>query len=34
MRAGHLPTADDNDQVVLTLPINAFGGDDISELKS
>ncbi len=34
MRAGHLPPADDNDHVYLKLPINAFGGDDISELKS
>lgn len=34
MRAGHLPPADDNDHVYLKLPINAFGGDDIAELKS
>jgi glyoxylase-like metal-dependent hydrolase (beta-lactamase superfamily II) len=34
MRAGHLPLADDNGQVFLKLPINAFGGDDVSELKS
>ena len=34
MRAGHLPPADDNGQLFLKLPINAFGGDDVSELKS
>jgi glyoxylase-like metal-dependent hydrolase (beta-lactamase superfamily II) len=34
MRAGHLPPADDNGQVFFKLPINAFGGDDVSELKS
>jgi hypothetical protein len=34
MRAGHLPLADDNSQVFLKLPINAYGGDDVSELKS
>ncbi len=32
MRAGHLPPADDNGQVYLKLPLNAFGGDDIAEL--
>ncbi len=34
MRAGHLPPPDDSGQVFLKLPINAFGGDDVSELKS
>ena len=34
MRAGHLPLAEDNGQVFLKLPINAFGGDDVSKLKS
>ena len=32
MRAGHMPPADDNGRVYFRLPINAFGGDDISEL--
>jgi glyoxylase-like metal-dependent hydrolase (beta-lactamase superfamily II) len=32
MRAGHMPLADDNGRVYFRLPINAFGGDDISEL--
>ena len=34
MRAGHLPPPEDKGQVFLKLPINAFGGDDVSELKS
>lgn len=34
MRAGCMPPADDNGQVFFKLPINVFGGDDISELKS
>jgi hypothetical protein len=34
MRAGHMPPADDNGRVYLKLPLNAFGGDDISELSS
>ncbi len=34
MRAGCMPPADDNGRVYFKLPINAFGGDDISELKS
>ncbi len=34
MRAGHMPPADDNGSVYLKLPLNAFGGDDISELIS
>ncbi len=32
MRAGHMPPTDDNGRVYFKLPINAFGGDDISEL--
>jgi len=32
MRAGHFPPAEDGDQVFLKLPINAFGGTDISAL--
>ena len=34
MRAGHMPPANDKGQVFLTLPLNAFGGADISELTS
>ena len=34
MRGGKLPPAADNGQVFLALPVNAFGGDDISELSS
>jgi glyoxylase-like metal-dependent hydrolase (beta-lactamase superfamily II) len=34
MRAGHMPPAEDGDRVFFKLPINAFGGDDIAELKS
>ena len=34
MRGGKMPPAADNGQVFLTLPVNAFGGDDISELSS
>ena len=34
MRAGHMPPADDNGRVYLKLPLNAFGGDDISEQSS
>ena len=34
MRAGCMPPADDNGRVYFKLPINAFGGDDIDELKS
>ena len=32
MRAGHLPPADDSGQVYLKLPINAFGGADITDI--
>ena len=32
MRAGHMPPANAQGRVFLTLPVNAFGGDDISEL--
>jgi glyoxylase-like metal-dependent hydrolase (beta-lactamase superfamily II) len=34
MRAGHFPPADSGGQVFLKLPINAFGGSDISTLLS
>ena len=34
MRAGHMPPADDTGQVFLQLPVNAFGGADITELVS
>jgi glyoxylase-like metal-dependent hydrolase (beta-lactamase superfamily II) len=34
MRAGHMPPANDKGQVFLTLPLNAFGGTDLSELTS
>ena len=34
MRAGHLPPADDSGQVYLKLPINAFGGADITDITS
>jgi len=34
MRAGKMPPAADSGQVFLALPVNAFGGDDISELVS
>lgn len=34
MRGGKMPPAADNGQVFLTLPVNAFGGDDISQLSS
>ena len=34
MRAGHFPPADDSGKVFLKLPINAFGGADISSLTS
>ena len=34
MRGGKMPPAADNGQVFLALPVNAFGGDDISELSS
>jgi len=34
MRAGHMPPANDRGQVFLKLPLNAFGGADISELTS
>ncbi len=32
MRAGHFPPRDDSGQLFLKLPVNAFGGDDISSL--
>ncbi|MEH6637222.1 MAG: MBL fold metallo-hydrolase [Halioglobus sp.] len=34
MRAGHLPPADSSGQVYLKLPINAFGGTDITDISS
>jgi glyoxylase-like metal-dependent hydrolase (beta-lactamase superfamily II) len=34
MRAGCMPPADENGQVFFKLPINAFGGDDLSDLES
>lgn len=34
MRAGRLPPAEETGQVFLKLPVNAFGGDDISGLLS
>jgi len=34
MRAGHFPPADDSGQLFLKLPINAFGGPDLSSLIS
>lgn len=34
MRAGHFPPADNNGQLYLKLPLNAFGGADISDLAS
>jgi glyoxylase-like metal-dependent hydrolase (beta-lactamase superfamily II) len=34
MRAGHFPPAQDNGQVFLKLPLNAFGGADITDLTS
>ena len=34
MRAGRLPPADDNGQMFLKLPINAFGGADLSDVQS
>lgn len=34
MRAGHFPPADASGQLFLKLPVNAFGGADISELVS
>jgi len=34
MRGGKMPPSADNGQVFLALPVNAFGGDDISELSS
>jgi len=34
MRAGHFPPADDSGQLFLKLPLNAFGGADISSLTS
>jgi glyoxylase-like metal-dependent hydrolase (beta-lactamase superfamily II) len=34
MRAGHMPPANDKGQVFLMLPLNAFGGADLSELTS
>jgi glyoxylase-like metal-dependent hydrolase (beta-lactamase superfamily II) len=34
MRAGHMPPANDKGQVFLALPLNAFGGADLSELTS
>jgi len=34
MRAGHMPPANDRGQVFLKLPLNAFGGADISEITS
>ena len=34
MRAGHMPPADASGQVFLRLPLNAFGGADISEILS
>jgi glyoxylase-like metal-dependent hydrolase (beta-lactamase superfamily II) len=32
MRAGHFPPAEPNGQLYLKLPVNAFGGSDISAL--
>ncbi len=32
MRAGHLPPADSDEQLFLKLPLNAFGGPNISDL--
>jgi len=32
MRAGHFPPRDDSGQLFLKLPVNAFGGDDISSI--
>lgn len=34
MRAGHMPPANDRGQVFLKLPLNAFGGADISKITS
>jgi glyoxylase-like metal-dependent hydrolase (beta-lactamase superfamily II) len=34
MRAGHLPPADESGSVFLKIPVNAFGGDDITRLQS
>jgi hypothetical protein len=32
MRAGYMPPADQNDRLFLKVPINAFGGANISTL--
>jgi hypothetical protein len=34
MRAGRMPPADDSGQLFLKLPINAFGGADLSDVQS
>jgi glyoxylase-like metal-dependent hydrolase (beta-lactamase superfamily II) len=34
MRAGHLPPADESGAVFLKIPVNAFGGDDVTRLQS
>jgi hypothetical protein len=34
MRAGHFPPADASGRIFLKLPLNAFGGADISSLAS
>ena len=34
MRAGHLPPADDSGKTFLKLPVNAFGGDELTGLTS
>lgn len=34
MRAGHLPPADSNGRLFLRVPINAFGGADVTDLLS
>ena len=34
MRGGRMPPADDSGQVFLKLPLNAFGGSDISDITS
>jgi len=32
MRAGHVPPAEQGGQQILKLPLNAFGGADLTEL--
>jgi len=34
MRAGHLPPADTDQRVFLKLPLNAFGGANLSSITS